>query len=49
MIYYGMKTTYFLCGVATGLLILGVVLAIVAWVLERKTQKMRDEQEEDRA
>lgn len=46
MIFYGVGTTYFLCGVAAALLVLSGVLAVVAWFLERKAKKMRDEWEE---
>ena len=47
MIFYGVGMTYFLCGVATALLVLAVPLAIVAWILERKTKAMRDEWERE--
>lgn len=45
MIFYGVGMTYFLCGVATALLVLAVPLAIVAWIVERKKKEMWDEWE----
>ena len=48
MIFYGVGMTYFLCGVATALLVLAVPLAILAWIVERKTKERRDELERQR-
>lgn len=46
MILYGTHATYFLMGVVSTLLVVGVILAIVTAVLERKAEKMKKELDE---